>query len=68
MSVYWLIYLSGVVFSLYLMTTDYIDWCVKRKIDYRKEFRDLEVPFDIAICSFASWLMVLFLYWSKKKG
>jgi hypothetical protein len=68
MSIYWLIYLSGVVFCLYWMTADYIDWCVKRKIDYRKEFRDLELPFNIAICSLGSWLMVLFLYWTKRKS
>ena len=67
MNIYWLIYLSGVIVSLYYMTIDHIEWCVKRKIDYKEEFRTFEVPFEIAVCSMCSWITVAVLYFTKKK-
>ena len=65
MSIYWQIYLLGFVVALFYLTYQFIEYCVKRGIDYRVDLRNFQVLGLIVLDSLGSWLTVLFCWLTR---
>lgn len=67
MNIFWLIYLSGFGAALFYISYEYIKWCAKNRLDYRKGFNDVNTLSQIVLDSLGSWLTVVFLYLGRDR-
>ena len=67
MSLFWAIYVSGYVIALLYLTDQFIDYCIKNKINYSEELADSKTLGMMLLDSLGSWLTVLFCYISREK-
>lgn len=65
MNIYWEIYLLGFAVALFYLTYQFIEYCVKRRIDYRGEIKNPKVLWVIVLDSLGSWLTVLFCWLTR---
>jgi hypothetical protein len=67
MCLFWTIYLTGYIVALLYLTTQYIEYCDKNRIDYNEELTDNKTLGMMILYSLGSWLTVLFCYISEEK-
>ena len=65
MNIYWEIYLIGFAVALFYLTYQFIEYCIKHRIDYRSELKDNRIIGMIILDSFGSWLTVLFCWLTR---
>ena len=63
----WKIYLIGFAVALFYITYQYIGYCIKNKVDYKKELRDSKVLMMLVLNSLGSWFSVLFCWVTRDK-
>ncbi len=67
MGLFWTIYLSGYVIALLYLTDQFIDYCIKNKINYSEELADNKTLGMMLLYSLGSWLTVLFCCINREK-
>ena len=65
MNIYWEIYLLGFAVALFYLTYQFIEYCVKRRIDSRREITSPKVLGMIVLDSCGSWLTVLLCWLTR---
>jgi hypothetical protein len=67
MSLFWSIYLSGYVIALLYLTDQFIDYCIKNRINYSEELANNKTFGMMLLYSLGSWLTLLFCYITREK-
>ena len=65
MNIYWEIYLLGFAVALFYLTYQFIEYCVRKRIDYRRELMDSKVLGMIVLDSLGSWLTVVLCWLTR---
>ena len=65
MNIYWQIYLLGFAIALFYLTYQFIEYCVRKRIDYRRGLMDFKVLGMIVLDSLGSWLTVVLCWLTR---
>lgn len=61
------IYLLGFIIALFYVSSEFIEFCKKNKIDYRYMFNNDKILFNIILDSLGSWITIIVYYINRNK-